>query len=332
MRALVWEGPERLTLEDVPAPEPKAGDVLVRVAAAGICGSDIHGYLGRLRTRLPGLIMGHEFAGTVDAVGPGVRPEWIDRLVTVNPLISCGDCTACHAGRTNLCQHTTFLGIESPGGFAELVAVPARSLIAVPPELEPRAAALAEPLAHALHNVRLGLRHGDARRALVIGGGTIGVLVAQAALLVGVTDVHVVEPHPARRAAAAELGATAVLEPGEEEPSSYDLVLEAVGSERTRRKAAAAARPGGAVVLIGLDEIHSAFDVLDLIRREIVLQGSFAYTAPDFAQALAWIATGDAGLGPLTPALPLAEGPAAFAELAVGPTAQFKTFLAPPAT
>jgi threonine dehydrogenase-like Zn-dependent dehydrogenase len=338
MKAVVWNGPEEMAVEEVPEPTVEPGTVIVRPDAVGICGSEIEGYLGKMGNRTPPLVMGHEFAGTVSEVGEGVDEGLVGRTVAVNPLSSDGTCPLCRAGYTNLCPNRKLVGIHSPGGFAEYALVPAQNVYPLPEGVEARTGALAEPLANGVHAVRLGLAGHPVEHAVVVGAGTIGLMCLQAAVLDGIPEVSVVEPHEARREQALELGASAAYGSGEEarealegptEGLGADLVIDAVGAEVTRRIAVEELlRPGGRVVFIGLHDDETTLGYHGVVRGQLDLQGSYAYTAEDYEQALEWLVEGRAGIGDLPPALPLEEGPNAFAELVRGPSSRIKVFLA----
>ncbi|CAN5648901.1 2,3-butanediol dehydrogenase [soil metagenome] len=337
MRGIVWHGPEEMSVEDVAAPEVGPGMVVVRPTATGICGSETEGYLGRMGNRTPHLVMGHEFAGTVTEVGDGVDEGLLGRTVAVNPLSSDGTCTLCRAGLTNLCPNRRLVGIHSPGGFAEYTLAPAANVYPLPEGVDARTGALAEPLANGVHAARLGTAGGHpVEHAVVIGAGTIGLMCLQAAVLDGAPEVHAVEPHEGRREQALALGATAAYATGEEVGQALesatgglgaDLVIDAVGAEVTRRMALDLLRPGGRAVFIGLHDDDSTLGFHGVVRGQIDLQGSYAYTAEDFEQALSWLVEGKAGIGELPPVLALEEGHGAFADLAGGPSAQIKVFL-----
>jgi (R,R)-butanediol dehydrogenase / meso-butanediol dehydrogenase / diacetyl reductase len=337
MRAIVWNGPEEMAVEDVPEPAVEPGTVIVRPEAVGICGSEIEGYLGKMGNRTPPLVMGHEFAGTVTEVGEGVDEDLLGREVAVNPLSSDGTCTLCRAGHTNLCPNRRLVGIHSPGGFAEYALAPAQNVYPLPEGVEARTGALAEPLANGVHAVRLGLAGHFVEHAVVVGAGTIGLMCLQAAVLDGIPEVSVVEPHEARRQQALELGARAAYASGEEAREALegptgglgaDLVIDAVGAEVTRRMAVEELlRPGGRAVFVGLHDDATTLGFHDVVRGQLDLQGSYAYTADDYEQALEWLVAGRAGIGELPPVLPLEEGPGTFAELVKGPSNRIKVFL-----
>jgi len=327
-----------MAIEEVPEPEIAPGTVIVRPGAAGICGSEIEGYLGRMGNRTPPLVMGHEFAGMVMEVGEGVDEGLVGRVVAVNPLSSDGTCPLCRAGQANLCPSRQLVGIHSPGGFAEYTLAPAENVYPLPEGVEARTGALAEPLANGVHAARLGLAGGHTvEHAVIVGAGTIGLMCLQAAVLEGVSNVSVVEPHDARREQAMNLGAHAAYASGEEaraaleeltEGLGADLVLDAVGAEITRRMALDLMRPGGRTVFVGLHDDDTTLGFHGVVRGQLDLQGSYAFTASDYERALEWLVAGKAGIGELPPVLPLEEGPGAFAELVQGPSARIKVFLA----
>jgi threonine dehydrogenase-like Zn-dependent dehydrogenase len=338
VKAIVWNGPEEMAVEEVPEPTVEPGTVIVRPEAVGICGSEVEGYLGKMGNRTPPLVMGHEFAGTVTEVGEGVSENLVGREVAVNPLSSDGTCPLCRAGYTNLCPNRKLIGIHSPGGFAEYVLAPQGNVYPLPEGVGARTGALAEPLANGVHGVRLGLANHTVEHAVVIGAGTIGLMCIQAAVLDGIPEVSVVETHEARRDQARGLGAHAAYASGEEarealeEPTEglgADLVVDAVGAQATRRMAIQELlRPGGRVVFVGLHEDDTTLGFHGVVRGQLDLQGSYAFTAEDYSQAVEWLVEGRAGIGDLPPVLPLEEGPNAFAELVKGPSEQIKVFLA----
>jgi (R,R)-butanediol dehydrogenase / meso-butanediol dehydrogenase / diacetyl reductase len=335
VKAMVWNGPESMAVEEVPEPMVEPGTVILRPDAVGICGSEVEGYLGKMGNRTPPLVMGHELAGTVTEVGEGVDSNLVGRTVAVNPLSSDGTCPLCRAGYTNLCPNRKLIGIHSPGGFAEYVLAPEANVYPLPEGVGARTGSLAEPLANGVHAVRLGTA-GDftVERAVVIGAGTIGLMCLQAAVLDGIPEVSIVEPHEARRAQALELGAHAAYASGEEalegatEGLGAELVIDAVGAEVTRRMALDLLRPGGRAVMVGLHDDETTLGFHGVVRGQFMLQGSYAYTAEDYEQALEWLVDSRAGIGELPPVLPLERGPEAFAELVSGPSQKIKVFLA----
>jgi 2-desacetyl-2-hydroxyethyl bacteriochlorophyllide A dehydrogenase len=316
-----------MQVEDQEPPRPEPGAVVVRSRAAGICGSEIEGYLGRMSNRTPPLVMGHEFAGEVVEIGEGVDESWRGKQVAINPVVSCGVCAACRAGDTNLCEKRALIGIAFPGGFAEYVNVPVTSLYELPAGTDPRVGALVEPMANGVHAIRLGLQVVPAERAAVIGGGMIGLACLQAALAQGVETVDVVEPHEARRQHARGLGAHAVHASAAEAGDGFDLVVDAVGAGATRQAAVEMTRNGGACVFIGLHEDSTPLTWHRVIRSQIAIRGTFAYSREDFQLALDQLVDGRTGIGDLSEPLSIDQGPQAFADLASGPSRTVKVFL-----
>jgi len=334
MKAIVWQGPERMAIEDRPdPPDPAPGDVILRPEAVGICGSEIEGYLGHMGNRTPPLVMGHEFAGTVIAAGAGAD-EWVGRRVAVNPIESCGECRLCRTGNENICPRRTLIGIHSSGAFADLVRAPAANARELPDGVSSRVGALVEPLANGVHAVRLGLDGFEVENSIVLGAGTIGLVTLQAARLAGIPYVGVLELSEERRAQARALGADEVFgDVGSAAEAiggmGADLVLDAVGAQATRAAALELVRPGGRAVYVGLAADDTTLGFHDVVRRQVTLQGSYAYTMADYDQAHQWLISGDASLGDLPDVLPLEDGPDMFARLAKGPPpAQVKVFLA----
>ncbi len=326
MKALVWRGPRQMAVEDVPEPSAGPGEVVVRSEACGICGSEVEGYLGLMPNRVPPLVMGHEFAGVVVRLGEGVDPRWAGKRVAVNPIVGCGTCPHCTAGRRNLCPDRTLVGVGSLGGFAAATAVPERCLFEMPAGLDARLGALAEPLANGVHAIRKGAPDG-VERAIVIGAGTIGLACMQAAVLHGIPDVTVIERHPARRDHALRLGAHRALESADGPAAGADLVVDAAGTDGTRRLALDLLGPAGTAIFIGMHSDETALPWRRVVRGNHTIRGVFAYEDGDFKTALDLLAAGRAGIGELKTVLPLEAGPAAFAELGDGPTPDIKVFL-----
>ncbi|MCL5779007.1 alcohol dehydrogenase catalytic domain-containing protein [Limibaculum sp. FT325] len=331
MKALVYTAPRSLALREVPDPEPRPGEALIRVEAVGICGSDMHAFEGHDERRPPPLILGHEAAGVIVA-GPQAG-----RRVTVNPLVTCGACPACRAGRENLCPSRQIISMPPrEGAFAELLAMPEQNLVTVPDGVPLARAALAEPLACGWHAVRLGARALGVplaqARCAVLGGGAIGLGAALAALAQGAPGpIPLAEPNRLRHAAISAAGAVVPHVPGEGGPGAgeADLVIDAVGYPATRAEACRLARPGGVIVHIGLGSAEGGLDIRRMTLQEITFIGTYTYTKADFRETAEAIFGGR--LGPLDWAegRALAAGPAAFAEIAAGRAAAPKIVLMP---
>jgi threonine dehydrogenase-like Zn-dependent dehydrogenase len=327
MQALVFKDYRKMTLDDIPPPQPNPDEVIVGVAACGICGSDLEGYMGTpgmRNRRVPPLLLGHEFAGTV-LEGP---PEWLNRPVAVNPLVSCGDCSQCRSGRPHLCPKRSLIGLNRPGAFGEKVAVPLSQLHALPEDFPLWRGALAEPLAVALHALELAGTLLN-RRVIVFGGGTIGFLTAWAVARAG-AYVEVVEISEARRQQLASLGFEAVaptaLPPVAAPEGGAEVTFDTVGLGVTRQQALSHLLPGGTAIMVGLHDDDHPFSFYPLLLQERRLQGSYSYSDADFRHAVAL-----AGELPESFAVrePLEVGPASFEELAAGKTHHLKILLEP---
>jgi (R,R)-butanediol dehydrogenase / meso-butanediol dehydrogenase / diacetyl reductase len=314
-----------MEIREVKEPRPGPGQVVVKTEAAGICGSEVEGYLGRMSNRTPPLVMGHEYAGLVTEAGDGADPSWEGRRVAVNPIVGCGRCAYCAAGDRNLCPDRHLLGIGAPGGFAGYSLVPERCLFPMPDEMDPRLGALVEPLANGVHVIRqAGSAQGP---VVVIGAGTIGLACLQAALLGGAGPVTVVERHPRRRQHALALGAHQAFADFAGLAPDAGLVVDAAGSDATRRAAVELLGPAGSASFVGLHSDETPLPWRRIVRANIRVQGSFGYADRDFRQALDWLAGGRAAI-PLSEVRPLDDGPAAFEMLARGPIDEIKIFLA----
>ncbi len=326
MPALVYTGPHSMAFrEDAPTPTPGPGEVLVRVAAVGVCGSDMHAFHGHDSRRPAPLILGHEAAGHV--VG-GPRDG---ERVTINPLVTDPDGAEARAGRPHLSPGRQIISMPPrAGAFAGFVAIPGRNVLPAPRSLTLEQAALCEPLAVGWRAARIGLRLLDAAPALVMaqGGGAIGLAAALCARHLSAARIVVVETNAARRATIAAQGLEAAT-PAGAAGLVPDLVIDAVGAAATRAAASAQVRPGGAIVHVGLLPGSDGFDVRRITLQEIVVSGSYCYTPQDFAETLAAMATG--ALGPLDwfETRPLAEGAAVFAALDAGEIAAPKVVLRP---
>jgi threonine dehydrogenase-like Zn-dependent dehydrogenase len=316
MKALVWHGERTLSIDDLPAPEAGADEVVLDVELAGICGSDLHGYRGHPGPRVPPLVLGHEVVGRVD----GTR-------YTVYPLLACGTCARCLAGEDNLCASWKLIGMHRPGVFAEQVAVPRRSLVPLPAGLDPLRAVLAEPLACCVgalapHAV------GEGSSLAVFGCGPLGLLAIHLGARAG-AHVAAVDPVAERLETARRLGAASAVSSAEElEPGTATIALDAAGFETTWRGAIDAVQNGGAVVVLGLGNAEGRFPMAVVVRRSITVRGQFAYSRADFARAVEILAEGDLDLGWLSAAI-LEEGAEAFANLVDRPAEYTKVILSP---
>jgi alcohol dehydrogenase len=331
VKALVYTQPKELQLQERPMPELVAGEVVLRIEAVGICGSDLHAWHGHDPRRLPGLVLGHEFVGRIErSAAPGfdVGSRW-----TGNPLIVCGTCEYCVQGRNNLCANRTMVGMTRPGAYAEYMSIPAPSLVALPPDMPTIAAALTEPAATAWHAIGLSMR-ALARplhecTVLVIGGGAIGMLAALLLVRLGVRHLSVTELNPKRREALARAVACETIDPREQPPaeSRYDFVIDAVGSKITREQAFRTVKPGGVIMHVGLQDWASEIDMRRLTLAEITLLGTYTYTTADLRATVDALHRGMFGDLAWVEERRLDEGPQAFVDLDRGDSAAAKIVL-----
>lgn len=341
MKALVWEAPRVMALREKDVPAPAPGEVLIKVAYAGICGSELSGYLGHNALRVPPLVMGHEFSGTLAEITPEAKARFPslaqDQPVTVNPLLYDGTCEFCRRGETQLCVARKLIGAHRPGAYAEYVSVPAELVSPLPAGMSLRTGALTEPVAC---GVRIGVLAGDVKGedALVVGAGPIGLLALQALRAAGAARVFISDLDAERLAMGAALGGTAL------NPKETDVVtsvreasgglgaavtVDCVGSAVTRKQCVQAARSQGTLILSGLHQETSEMPAAEIIRREIAVRGSFSYNRDNFAEALRRLENEEVHLDPWIVEAPLEDGGKWFDRLIDAPGNVAKVLLVP---
>jgi L-iditol 2-dehydrogenase len=341
MKALLLSQYRHLELTDTPVPLLEADEVLMRVAACGICGSDVHGYDGSSGRRIPPIVMGHEAAGTVEAVGERVIGLAVGERITVDSTVYCGECANCLRGDINLCDRRQVLGVSCgdyrrAGAFAEFVAVPARIVHRLPDNLPYAEAALLEAVAVALHAVSL-VPIPTGSMALVIGAGTIGLLLQQALRVAGCSRVFVADVDPTRLKLSQELGATETLSANDlvqqildrTNGIGVDIAVEAVGKSETVNAAIDSVRKGGSVILVGNISPEVTLPLQKVVTRQIRVQGSCA-SAGEYPRAIELISSGQIRVKPLITAVaPLEQGPQWFERLYSREPNLMKVVLAP---
>ena len=300
MRAAAYTGQGKVETVDREPTAPGPGEVQLAVAFTGLCGTDLHIIHGSMDARVSRpLVFGHEMSGTIAALGRGVTGWSAGDAVTVMPLVWDGTCPACLAGDSHICQNLVFVGIDSPGSLQQLWTVPADLLVGLPAGLPLDVAALAEPVAVAVHDVRRSeLAPGD--RAVVIGGGPIGVLIATVARHFG-GDVVVIEPEPGRRADIAALGFTA-LDPAAVDQAAWveewtagagaDVVFEVSGAAAAVRGATALAKVRGTIVVVAIHSTPRELDLQRVFWRELRILGARVYQRADFETAVELLSDG----------------------------------------
>lgn len=331
MKALVYTGPERLEYRDEPDAVARDGEVLIRIDSAGICGSDMHAYLGHDERRPAPLILGHEASG---AVVSGLSPG---RRVTINPLVTCGKCPACVSGRNNLCATRQIISMPPrPGAFTQFVSMPEENLVTVPDSYSMEKAAMAEPLACGWHAVRMAAAASvvplQEAKCLVFGGGAIGLASALALVAFGARDVAIAETNALRHPSLESAGPFKVYDPRASNPladGTADIVIDGVGFAGTREAACKVVRPGGVIVHIGLGEGTGGLDIRRITLQEITFIGTYTYTPGDFRGTAAAMFDGRLGNLDWADIRPLADGVGAFTDIRSGRAAAPKIILKP---
>jgi len=329
LKALIYTKPYSFEYSDFPDPAAGDNDVLIRVKACGICGSDVHGFTGKTGRRIPPLIMGHEAAGIIEGLGKNVSGFKKGDRVCFDSTVYCNKCEACRAGLFNRCDKRQVLGVSVPafkrhGAFAEYVAVPSWIVSKISDEFSFVHAALLEPASIGTHAAnRAPISNDDT--VVVIGAGTIGLFILQAARLRGAAKVIAVDINEFRLDLAKKLGADKLINPlksnlseavlQETEGKGANVTLEAVGYAKTFADAVSITRMGGHVVAVGNLEKKAEFDLQQLIAKEHTFTGSYA-SSGEFRDCIELVASGKIKVEPLiSDVLPLEEGPDAFDRL-----------------
>jgi L-iditol 2-dehydrogenase len=331
MKALMLTAIGEQQLVDVPDPEiDRPEDVLLRVRSVGVCGSDLHGYLGESGRRTPPLIMGHEVTADVEVVGEAVTNVAPGQRVAVLPVTFCGNCLQCNAGRRSLCVNRRVMGMNAPGAYAPFVTWPAANLHPLPESLSYEDGAMAEPLAIAMHAV--GLVHFKPYdTVVVVGAGPIGLLTLAVLKASGANCVIVSDVSDERLEIARAAGADHTVNPGRQEPravvdeitsgNGVDVAFEAVGLGATAQQTLDVTRNNGTVVWIGNNHRMINIDMQSIVTRELTVLGSYGMTGDEFQRALQILADGRIPTDVLiNRRADLEEGPTLFDELLASPT------------
>lgn len=346
MKALVFTAPKKLEWQDWPDPQLQPGEALIRVSAVGVCGSDVHGWLGKSRGRVPPLILGHEMAGVVEEIRSERSPLRCGDRVAIYPLTSCGRCRYCADGRDRLCRSRQIMGMHTPGGLAEYLKAPAEILFPLPETVDSITGALVEPLANALHFVEYA--KSDPGPITILGAGAIGLLMLQVAKQMEsmkstdnrvFSKIAVAELNPHRAALARSLGADLVVNP--QQPTALAelrsffgedgcaVVLDAAGFAASRQLAVKLVATGGFIGLAGMGEPETTLDCVELIRREIRMAGIYGYGRDEFQRSISWIAQGRINRQGWITEASLWDGQKVFEELVQPETCYTKVILKP---
>jgi L-iditol 2-dehydrogenase len=343
MKALILTGYNRLSFENVPEPSIGPDDVLVRVKACGICGSDVHGMDGSSGRRRPPIIMGHEAAGVIEKIGAKVTGWKFGQRVTFDSTVYCGTCAFCKTGKINLCNNRRVLGVSCEdyrqhGAFAEFVVVPQRILYRLPDELPFEHAAFVEPLSiavHAAHRAHMAAHE----TVVVVGAGMIGLLQIQVLRAYGCSRIIAVDVAPEKLEMARKLGATETINSASSsvvenilqrtDGRGVDLSFECVGIGATIDIAVRAVRKGGRITLIGNISPSVALPLQAVVTRELTINGSCA-SCGEYPECLELMAAGAVNVAPLTSAVvPLADGAKWFERLYQKEAGLLKVILTP---
>lgn len=327
-----------MEIRDADDVAPKPDEVKLKVAACGICGSELESYKNKSPRRPPPLVMGHEFCGTIAEVGADVTDWKVGAKVVSNSLVPCGKCVRCKRGDTHLCADRQIFGMHRPGAFAEYVNVPARCLITWPENVPAEAAALAEPMANGIHVVRVS-KHLPAGIVLVIGAGPIGLFCQQALQVLRGSKVYVADLSPERLAVAKKLGAVRVINPREEDVAKVmlevtggegaDLSVDAVGASITKKTSIEAIRPGGGSVWIGLHENEMSLDSYGLTLPEKQIIGSYAASIEELQHALDLMSEGKVDAHSWVQRFSLDDGVEAFGRMLAAKGNDIKAVICP---
>jgi L-iditol 2-dehydrogenase len=328
----------KLVVEDADMPVPGPGQVRIAVKACGICGSDVHAFRGEHPFISAPIVPGHEFSGTIDALGQGVEGFEIGQKVTVEPSLVCGECEMCLSGLYNICENLKVLGCQATGAMAEMITVPAEKVIPLPRDLSYEEGTLIEPTAVAVH----ALRRADldrVERLLVIGAGPIGLQTLQVAHAWGIPTIVVTDVVDRKLAIAKEMGATHTVNVVDETLSDFmtgefgksnpmDLVMECVGLEQTLLQAIETVKKGGQIVIVGVPPADPHIRLSWVQDRELDLRGTLMYRRPDFEEARDLIASGRIQTEPLiTARYPMESIAEAMDELLSHPENNLKTLI-----
>lgn len=338
MQALIWTAAEKMEYSrTMDKPVPQEDEVLIRVEAVGICGSEIEGYLGHNSLRVPPLVMGHEFCGRIEETGSRVTGLNVGQKAVVNPLRHCGACASCRKGLPQLCATRKIVGIHQPGAFGEWVAVPASGVVPVPDDLDPFRASLSEPLACSLRATRRAMLRHPFANVVVFGAGGIGILSAKIAKLLGAERVIMLDTQDERLLMAAQVAADETINPRTTDikealvrivgEKGVDVVIDAAGFQPTRTAAMSIVNPGGTIMNIGLGIDDTVVPINVQIRGEIEILGSFCYNPQDFRDAVDLLVNGSITEEGWTEVRALSAGDGAFQDLINGRVKSGKIFL-----
>jgi len=338
MNALVYHGPEDLRWEDTLDVHPGKDEVLIKVKAVGICGSDVHGYLGITGRRIAPMIMGHEFSGIVEIVGEGVTTVKVGDRVAPYPVVFCGECEPCKQGNVHVCLHKKALGVlECNGAMAEYVCIPAKLMFKLADDVSYEVGSMMEPMAVSYRGIN---NAGDlsGKNVLIIGAGTIGLLAMAIVKMRNPAKVFISDLSDSRLGVAKEMGADFVINPSKDNldeiikaatnGQGVDVAVEAVGATPTIQQAMSSLRIGGTAVWIGNSAKMININMQEIVTRELKVFGTFLYTFKEFGEVVDLLNSGKLNVGPMISLkAPMKQGIELFAKLAKDPGSLIKVIL-----
>lgn len=339
MKGLVYLGPNSMRYEDVPDVSPAEGEVKIRPKGVGICGSDIHGYMGLTGRRIEPMIMGHEFAGVIEELGSGVTGLNVGDRVAVFPVGFCGVCAMCRAGDVRFCENRRFYGVLSENGaFADYISVPAKCCFKIADNVSFEVGSLMEPLAVSYQAVgRISDEGIVGKNVFIAGAGTIGLLVLACVKIRNPAKIIVSDLSDSRLEVAKQMGATHVVNPSrgnvpekvkELTGGGVDVAFEAVGASATVQQAMSTLRHGGTAVWIGNNKPMIEVNMQEIVTRDLSIIGTYIYGYKEFGEAVELLNEGKFNLSPLiSKTAPMREGPELFAKLAKDPGDWIKVVL-----
>jgi 2-desacetyl-2-hydroxyethyl bacteriochlorophyllide A dehydrogenase len=337
MKALMYYGPENMKVVEIPEPKPKENEVKLEIRYVGICGSDVHGYLGTTGRRIPPMIMGHEFSAAVVEVGGKVTKFKAGDRVTALPILNCGTCDYCRAGLINACENREFMGTMSVNGvLAEYVCADEKILYRLPDSLDDKTAALIEPFAVAYH--ALGKAEIQNKNVLIAGAGTIGLFALTVARYFGASKTIVTDLSPDRLAAAKKAGADIVINPREQDVGgalekhglrkSVDVTVEAVGITPTAQQTINLVRNMGTVIWIGNSAQMIEINMQQIVTRELTVKGTYVYIQKDYEESIKLLGGGDLDIsGFISAVVGMDKAEEMFQRLAKGDTSMVKVLV-----
>jgi len=329
MKALMYEGPRKMPLVDIPEPEPAPNEVKIAVKYTGICGSDVHGYTGASGRKIPPMIMGHEFSGKVHSVGSQVSKFKVGDRVTVQPIMFCGVCEFCKQGLQNICANRRGLGVlDVNGSFTEYICIPETNVYHIPDTMDYKEAALIEPLSVAYRAVHHIMPVKD-KVVMIAGGGVIGLLILTLVKYYGAKKVLLTDLNDNRLQVAKNSGADIVINPKFESldqvieneglRNKIDITIECVGASVTAQSTIEAVRSNGTVLWVGNAAKMITIDMQQVVTREVQIKSTYGFTPEDFQNALKLLESGELNIsGFVTKIVSLEDATAEFETLSNG--------------